>query len=152
MVIRTSLYGVKYMKSIESSSKRIIVAKLEKGEDLLESLAALAKKYEMVSGFFNAIGALSEANIGFFEKGEYKSIKLELDLELVSCIGNISYREGELVVHAHIVVGDKEGKAFGGHVLNGCIVSVTCEIFLIEINQRIRRTEDKATGLFLLDL
>lgn len=152
MVIRTSLYGVKYMKSIESSSKRIIVAKLEKGEDLLESLAALAKKYEMVSGFFNAIGALSEANIGFFEKGEYKSIKLELDLELVSCIGNISYREGELVVHAHIVVGDKEGKAFGGHVLNGCIVSVTCEIFLIEINQRIRRTEDKAAGLFLLDL
>lgn len=152
MVIRTSLYGVKYMKSIESSSKRIIVAKLEKGEDLLESLAALAKKYELVSGFFNAIGALSEANIGFFEKGEYKSIKLELDLELVSCIGNISYREGELVVHAHIVVGDKEGKAFGGHVLNGCIVSVTCEIFLIEINQRIRRTEDKAAGLFLLDL
>ncbi|MFB0560149.1 MAG: PPC domain-containing DNA-binding protein [Candidatus Lokiarchaeia archaeon] len=140
------------MKSIESSSKRIIVAKLEKGEDLLESLAALAKKYELVSGFFNAIGALSEANIGFFEKGEYKSIKLELDLELVSCIGNISYREGELVVHAHIVVGDKEGKAFGGHVLNGCIVSVTCEIFLIEINQRIRRTEDKAAGLFLLDL
>lgn len=140
------------MKSIESNIKRIIVAKLEKGEDLLESLAALAKKYELVSGFFNAIGALSEANIGFFEKGVYKSIKLEEDLEVVSCIGNISYREGEMVVHAHIVVGDKEGKAFGGHVLKGCIVSVTCEIFLIEIDQKIRRTEDKATRLFLLDL
>ncbi len=140
------------MKSIESNIKRIIVAKLEKGEDLLESLAALAKKYELVSGFFNAIGALSEANIGFFEKGVYKSIKLEEDLEVVSCIGNISYREGEMVVHAHIVVGDKEGKAFGGHVFKGCIVSVTCEIFLIEIDQKIRRTEDKATRLFLLDL
>ncbi len=140
------------MRSIESVSKRVIVAKLERGEDILESLAALAKKYELVSGFFNAIGALSEANIGFFEKGEYKSIKLESDLEIVSCIGNFSYRGGEVVVHAHIVVGNKEGKAFGGHVLNGCIVSVTCEIFLIEIGQRIRRTEDKATGLFLLDL
>lgn len=140
------------MKSIEANIKRIIVAKLEKGEDLLESLAALAKKYELVSGFFKAIGALSEAHIGFFEKGVYKSIKLEEDLEVVSCIGNISYREGEMVVHAHIVVGDKEGKAFGGHVLKGCIVSVTCEIFLIEIDQKIRRTEDKATRLFLLDL
>jgi predicted DNA-binding protein with PD1-like motif len=140
------------MKSIESFAKRIIVAKLEKREDLLDSLAALAKKYELVSGFFSAIGALSEANIGFFEKGKYKSIKMESDLEVVSCTGNISYREGEATVHAHIVVSDREGRAFGGHMLEGCIVSVTCEIFLIEFDQRINRAKDKATGLFLLDL
>ena len=140
------------MKSIESSVKRIIVAKLERGEDLLDSLVALAKKYELVSGFFSAIGALSEASIGFFEKGKYKSIRIESNLEVVSCIGNISYREGEVTAHAHIVVGDREGKAFGGHVLKGCVVSVTCEIFLVEINRRINRTEDKATGIFLLDL
>jgi predicted DNA-binding protein with PD1-like motif len=140
------------MKSIESSIKRMVVAKLEKGEDLLDSLVALAKGYELVSGFFIAIGALSKANIGFFEKGEYKSIKLESDLELVSCIGNVSYREGEATVHTHMVVSDSEGRAFGGHVLKGCIVSVTCEIFLIETDRRIRRTEDKSVGLFLLDL
>nr|MDO8079833.1 DNA-binding protein [Candidatus Freyarchaeota archaeon] len=140
------------MKSMESFGKRIIVAKLEKGEDLLDSLVALAKKYELISGFFSAIGALSEANIGFFEKGKYKSVKLESDLELVSCIGNISYREGEATVHTHMVVGDREGRAFGGHVLKGCIVSVTCEIFLMEIDRIIKRTEDEATGLFLLDL
>lgn len=140
------------MKSIESFSKRIIVAKLEKGEDLLDSIVTLAKRYELVSGFFSAIGALSEANIGFFEKGKYKSIKLEFNLELVSCIGNISYREGEATVHTHIVVSDRKGRAFGGHVLKGCIVSVTCEIFLIEIDRRIGRVEDKAVGLFLLDL
>ncbi|MGQ9722217.1 MAG: PPC domain-containing DNA-binding protein [Candidatus Jordarchaeum sp.] len=139
------------MRTVEANFKRIIVAKLEKGDDVLESLVALAKKYEVVSGFFNAIGALSEANIGFFEKGEYKSIKLESDLEVISCIGNISHREGEVVVHTHIVVGDDEGKAFGGHVLNGCIVSVTLEIFLMEIDHRIKRTRDEATGLFLLD-
>ncbi|WXG40970.1 MAG: PPC domain-containing DNA-binding protein [Candidatus Freyarchaeum deiterrae] len=140
------------MKSIESSSKRIIVAKLEKGEDLLDSLETLAKKYDLISGFFSAIGALSEANIGFFDKDKYKSIKLKSDLEVVSCIGNISYREGKATVHAHIVVGDREGRALGGHVLNGCIVSITCEIFLMEISRKINRSEDEATGLFLIDL
>lgn len=143
--------GVKKLKSIKSNSKRIIVAKLEKGEDLLEALAELAKKYELVSGFFSAIGALSKANIGFFEGGEYKSVKLESDLELLSCIGNVSYREGEVMVHAHAVVGDREGKAFGGHVLKGCVVSVTCEIFLVEIDKKVIRTKDNATGLYLLD-
>jgi len=140
------------MKSIESFIKRVIVAKLERGEDLLDSLVLLAKRYELVSGFFSAIGALSEANIGFFEKGKYKSIILESNLELVSCIGNVSYREGEATIHAHVVVGDRKGNAFGGHVLKGCIVSVTCEIFLVEIERRINRSEDKATGIFLLDL
>jgi len=140
------------MKSVEASSKRIIVAKLERGEDLLDSLAALAEKHGVVSAFFSGIGALSAANIGFFEKGEYKPIRLESDLEVVSCLGNISYRNGEVAVHAHMVVGDRNGNAFGGHVLEGCIVSVTFEVFLVEIDRRIERAKDKVTGLFLLDL
>ena len=55
------------------------------------------------------------------------------------------------MVHAHITVCDSEGRAFGGHVLEGCVVSPTAELALLELSgARLVRRLDAATGLKLL--
>lgn len=95
------------------------------------------------------------ASLGFFDRGnmEYKTFTVEEDLEVVSCMGNIaSTHEGGLIVHAHMVVANQDGRCYGGHLMPGCEVSVTIELIITEMDEDVRRARDEATGLNLLDI
>ena len=101
------------------------------------------------------IGAVSTASLGFFDREsmEYQTFTVDDDLEVVSCMGNItSTHEGGLIVHAHMIVADQDGKCYGGHLMPGCEVSVTIELIITEIDEDVRRARDEATGLNLLDI
>ena len=142
------------MQDVESQVKSTIFARFFEDEDLLKSIAATAKKYAVDSGWFHLIGTLKEAVLGFYEAGKYLPIKKPGPLEIVSCHGNISMKEQEeLVVHAHIVVSNSTGDAFGGHVLPGCLVDATAEIVLVEAEKgTLRRELDPEKNLHLLAL
>ena len=95
------------------------------------------------------------ASLGFFDREsmEYKTFTVDKDLEVVSCMGNIaSTHEGGLIVHAHMVVADQEGRCYGGHLMPGCKVSVTMELIITELDENVKRARDEATGLNLLDI
>ena len=60
--------------------------------------------------------------LGYFDwqKKDYKQIPVREQVEVLSLIGDVAEKEnGEPQIHAHVVVGTSEGKALGGHLLEG---------------------------------
>ena len=101
------------------------------------------------------IGAISKATLGYFDRPSktYKSFTVDEDLEVVSCIGNISRtKDGTPVIHAHMIVADEKGKCYGGHLMPGCEVSVTIEMIINVFDDEMIRAKDPETGLNLLDI
>jgi len=49
--------------------------------------------------------------------------------------------------HLHITLSDEEGNCIGGHVKEGCLVYVTAEIVIVELDGvNFSREFDKETG------
>lgn len=141
------------MELVESKLGRIIFARLSEGEDLLETINLAAKQSNVETGMFTLIGALKKATVGFYRKGKHETINIDEPLEIVSCIGNISLKEGKPFAHAHIALSDEKGEVKGGHVMTGCIVGATGELVLIEAaDVRLRRKLDEKTQLSLLSM
>jgi len=142
------------MRTIESKTEKVIFARFFENEDLLETISRVAKQNDVDSGFFFLIGTLKKAVLGYYKERKYLSLEKAGPLEIASCVGNISVKEkSELVVHGHIVVSDQEGKAFGGHVLPGCLVDATAELVLVKVqNGVLRREFDAQKNLHLWSL
>lgn len=142
------------VRSVQTEIIRVIFAKMEPGEDVFETIGAVAKEHGVRSGQLSLIGAVSKAKLGYFhvEASEYRDFTIDEDVEVVSCIGDISTHEGNLVVHAHMIVADETGKCWGGHLMTGCKVSVTIELVIIETEIELIRKRDDRTGLNLLHI
>ena len=139
----------------ETRVVRTLVTRLLPGEDVLETLEEIVESHEIRGGQISLIGAISQARLGYFEleSKTYKQITIDEDVEVTSCIGNIARLEdGTPVVHAHMVVADESGKSHSGHLMKGCIVSVTIEIVINVFEDGLVRSKDKLTGLNLLNL
>lgn len=142
------------MKSIESKIKRVIVGKVEPDEDLIDSIIQMIKVHNIKSGLINCIGALKTFTLGYFDVDSKEYLKKKFDeyVELVSCMGNISFKDGEPIVHLHISIGTKDYKIFGGHLFQPSIVSITGEVYIFEIDKKLNRVIDPRFGLSLLDI
>jgi len=140
------------MKSVESRLGKVVLARLYEDEDLLESITQQAKRSGIKTGFFILIGTLKRAKLGFDREGQYQPIAVAGPLEITSCVGNVSIKDGEAFTHAHITVSNDKGEAFGGHTLPGCIVAETGELVLIEAEGiKLQRRLDEKTKLYLWD-
>jgi uncharacterized protein len=131
---------------------RKIMGRLAKGEDLLAALSKVAREEGITLGEVRAIGAVSQARVGYYHQTErrYYWLDLERPLEIASLIGNISLKDGEPMVHAHVTLSDGEGRAFGGHLAEGTLV-FACEFTIQEyhpVTPLVRQMDDP-TGLFL---
>lgn len=132
---------------------RVLVARLLPGEDILSSIEKIANENKIQSAHLSMIGAVSGVHLGYFDRelNSYKDFTVEEDLEVVSGIGNITRHEGKYIVHAHVIAADENGRCYGGHLLDGCKVSVTLELIITEIPE-LTRARDEKTGLNLLDV
>jgi len=138
------------MNSVEAKTGRIVFARFTEDEDLLEAITKTARGNRISVGFLILIGSLKKAKVGFYHQGKYEAIEINEPLEIVSCMGNVSIKEGEPFVHAHIVVSNRNGEAFGGHVMPGCTVAATAELVLIEaLDMKLERKRDEKTRLHL---
>jgi predicted DNA-binding protein with PD1-like motif len=139
------------MDYAEAGIGKSAFARLSENEDLLETVTQVAMKTRIHAGFFILIGTLKSAKLGFFRHDKYETIEMQQPLEIVSCLGNISMKEGKVFAHAHVAVSDEKGRAFGGHVMPGCIIGATGELVLIETSgiQLFRKLEER-TRLSLL--
>ena len=111
-----------------------------------------AQEHDITSAMFYLIGAVKKAVFGFYKDGEYQPIIINENLEILSCLGNISKKDEDIIVHAHATFGNSEGKVFGGHLLEGSIIDPTGELFILQLQDELRRKFDPATKLSLLDL
>jgi len=131
---------------------RKLMARLFKGDDLLPALEKLCGELDIRLGEVRAIGAVSRARFGYYHQAEqkYEFLELEKPLEIVSLIGNISLKDGRPMVHAHIVLADAKGAAYGGHLAEGTVI-FACEVAIQEYlsGEPLVRQLDEDTGLFL---
>ena len=107
--------------NITVTAGRKIIGRLVKGEDLLAALEKLAREHAITLGEVRAIGAVSQARLGYYSQAERQYYLIELDrpLEIISLIGNISLKDEKPMVHAHITLCDEEGRDQGGHLAAG---------------------------------
>lgn len=142
------------MKDLETKISRVIVVKLEPDDDLLTSLSKIIKMYKIKSGFINCIGALKQFTLGYydFDLNGYKMETFSENVELVSCIGSVSYKDGEPIIHMHISIGRRDYSVLGGHLGKPSIVSITGEVSIFEIDKKLIREIDPQSGLALLKL
>ena len=137
------------MRSIEAKIKRIIVGKVEPDEDLIDAITKMVQNHNVQSGLINCIGALKKFTIGYFniDTKIYERKTFEENIELVSCIGNIAFKDGEPIVHLHISIGNRDYSMMGGHLFQPSIVSITGEVYIFEIDQKLYREPDPKLNL-----
>jgi predicted DNA-binding protein with PD1-like motif len=133
---------------------RMIFHRLLEGDDLAESLKKQAENGGIETGFFIVIGSLKHAALGYYRHGKYETIRLEGPLEIASCTGNVAVdEEGEVVIHAHMVVSNEKCEAFGGHLMKGSEVGATAELVMVEATgEKVQRVYDEKTKLKLWKL
>ena len=143
------------MKSrlINESGEKTFAVIFEKGDEVIETLRRFANEQRLLASHFTAIGALSNAVIGFFDpaKKQYKKIPIREQVEVLSLTGGITFEGDVPKIHAHIVLGKADGTAYGGHLLEGHVFP-TIELILVESPKYLQRRMDKETGLALIDL
>ena len=129
--------------------------RIERGENVIETLTAFCKEHRIGSGVMHGIGAVHKAELGYydFEKREYFFSSLPEIHELVSMTGNIALVDGEPFIHMHAVLGagDETLSCVGGHVKE-MEAAVTVEVQLTPYPEPVTRSYDEETGLKLLDL
>jgi predicted DNA-binding protein with PD1-like motif len=125
----------------------------DKGDEVMESLDRFASEHQLTAGHFTAIGAFSDVTLGFLdpETREYEPIRIDEQVEALSLVGDISLEDGDPRVHAHVVVGKRDGQAYGGHLLEAHVWP-TLEVVLTESPAHLRRRIDPETGLPLIAL
>ena len=132
-------------------SKRSFIGQLPNGADLYESLTKIVQVEDITVGRVVAIGATTHAVVAYYDQDAKKYMNMEFPggMEILTCSGNVSLRDGKPFVHAHIVLGDRQGKVFGGHVMPGTKV-FACEVFIDEFEgDELERSFDEQTGLNL---
>jgi uncharacterized protein len=140
-------------KQIDKSPKTFVLV-FKMGDELAKGLSNFAKEQELSAASFKAVGALSSVRLGWFswESKKYEpSVTLDEQVELLSLVGDVALYEGKPVVHAHAVIGKKDGTAHGGHLLEAHI-RPTCEVVLTESPAHLQKYLDPESGLVLIGL
>ena len=131
----------------DSSSGRIVVARLKLGCDLLRSLQQIVEEKGIKAAvILSGVGLLGAAGIRncktlpeeFPITDKNRSyMSFEKPLEIIGLSGNVSVAEGKPLVHAHITlsyVEKDEIKVIGGHLIEGCTVFGFAEVFILELS------------------
>lgn len=128
------------------------VVRLNKGEEVIESLKDLCKNENIELAEITGLGASNLVEIGVFNVNtkEYNTKIFEGMFEITSLIGNVTRKDGEVYLHIHINFGDEEGLVKGGHLVRS-IISATSEIVVRRINGKVGRKLSNEIGLNLLE-
>jgi uncharacterized protein len=85
-----------------------------------------------------------------WEKTEYRELPVDEQVEVLTMVGDISLKDGQPEVHAHVIVGRSDGPTRGGHLKEGRICP-TLEVMLTESPADLHRTFDETDDLALID-
>lgn len=126
----------------------VYYVRLEKGEEILASLAELCRKEDIALGHLTGLGAVDYLQAGLYSLEEKRYHKNEFtgEFEIVSLVGNITRMDGEVYLHLHIAVSGPDGAVVGGH-LNQARISATGEIVVTRVAGEVGRRHDDAVGL-----
>ncbi len=124
---------------------------LATGDEALSALTSFARDRRLRATQFTAIGAFSRLIVAYFDwtTKEYRNIRVDEQVEVLSLVGDVTLDKDEPKVHAHVVLGKADATAHGGHLVEGH-VRPTLEVVLIETPAYLRRRFDPESGLPLI--
>ena len=126
---------------------------LKRGDKVMENLTEVAKENNLKSATFSGIGAVTNVTLGYYNLSEktYEKRNFDDTYELVSCLGNITHKDGDPFVHAHVTIGDRNYRLFGGHLFEAT-VAVVGEFSIVPFDKEITRSHSEEIGLAVWDL
>jgi predicted DNA-binding protein with PD1-like motif len=136
----------------EENGKRTFAVILQKGDEAMRCLQDFALKERLGGAQITAIGALSSAKLAYFdwESKRYQPIPVNEQVEVASLVGDIAVGpDGKPSVHAHAVLGRRDGTAMAGHLQEGH-VRPTLEIIITESPVHLCKVKDAESGLALI--
>ena len=140
-------------KLLKEGAQRTFALVFDTDEEVVGGLRAFAAEQSLLASSFTAIGAFRRVTLGYFdiEKKDYETIPVDEQVEVLSMIGNIARKGNEPKIHAHVVIGKRDGTAHGGHLLEAQ-VRPTLEVVIQESPEFLLRRTDETTGLPLISL
>ena len=140
-------------KLLNENGERMFAVIFETGDDPVAGLTRFAQERKLGASAFTAIGAFSEATLGYFDwdKKDYERIPVKEQVEVLALVGDIALQDGKPKLHAHVVLGRRDGNACGGHLLEAR-VRPTLEVIVTEAPAHLRRRHDPASGLALIEI
>jgi predicted DNA-binding protein with PD1-like motif len=137
----------------ESEGQRTFALIFTLGDEAMAGLKSFAREQRLSAAQFTAIGAFERATLAYFdwEAKEYRHIPINEQAEVLTLAGDVSEKpDGSPEVHAHVVIGRRDGTTRGGHLMKGH-VRPTLEVILTESPAHLRRRHDERSGLSLID-
>jgi hypothetical protein len=139
-------------KLLDEHGRKTYAVVFDKGDEVKQGLTRFAEEQRLGASQVTAIGAFQDGVLGYFdrEKKEYLKIPIEEQVEVLSLIGDIVIDGGKPSLHAHVVVGRRDGSTRGGHLLEAHVWP-TLEVIVTESPEHLRKRYDPETGLTLID-
>ena len=127
-----------------------IFARIDKGEEILEQVKAIATKEKITLASVQALGAVGEFDAGVFSTKEmkYHTNTYKGYFEVVSLLGTIDTMKGEFYCHLHICAVNEAGEVFGGH-LSRAVIAATCEMIIRVADGSLDRQRSDEIGINL---
>ena len=138
-------------KVMNDAPERTIALVFDSGDEVVSTLQAFAADHNLMASRLSAIGAFERATLGYFnwERKAYERIPVDQQVEVLALVGDIALDGNKPKVHAHAVLGRRDGSTVGGHLLEA-YVRPTLEVLLIESPAYLRRVHDTHSGLPLI--
>lgn len=138
-------------KVLNDAPERTMALVLDRGDEVMSALQRFAKEHSLTASRITAIGAFESATLGYFnwDSKQYERIPIDEQVEVLSLVGDIALDGDEPKVHAHVVLGRRNGQAMGGHLLEAR-VRPTLELMLVESPAHLRRVCDPVSGIPLI--
>ena len=94
-------------KIINDKGERSYALVFDTGDEPVSLLTRFAEEHGIKGARFTAIGAFSEAVVGYFDwqRKDYDKIAIREQVEVLALVGDIALAEGKPKLHAHVVLG-----------------------------------------------
>lgn len=140
-------------KLLNDVGERSFALVLDAGDEVVSTLEAFANEHSLTASRLTAIGAFSSATLGYFnwDTKEYERIEIDEQVEVLSLVGDIALQGPDAKLHAHVVLGRRDGSVRGGHLL-WAATRPTLEVVLTDSPAYLKREFDPASGLPLIKI
>jgi len=117
----------------------LIVIIMEDGENFTENIKKMVtvKNFPSTAVVVSALGMLKNIKLGYFDGKEYILHEIKDPSELLG-ISGVMTKETDPSFHFHIIIGDKNGHTFGGHLMEAFVCNVV-EMFLLSSSIKLKR-------------
>lgn len=119
-----------------------VALRLRPDDDLIGSIEAVIREQQIEAAcILTCVGSLHRVQMRYADQDMFTL--RDGKFEIVSMIGTLSIHGS----HVHLSISDRQGRTFGGHIADGCLIYTTAEVVLGVLPQiRFRREHDPASG------